>query len=214
MQSLIENILKKKSIVEYLEKRDIRPIKRLSGGKLSYLCPLPDHKESKPSFIVYTNDEYENFYCFGCNRGTTIIQLVAAIEQITVKKAINILSEGAEITDEMEIELSENKMYREHTSEEYINLFGNLSTLRILSEICQVYLQNVNYEGHEVKIIDNFWERVDQWILDYDFEQLKDLYVYLPGILRYRRDKYEIFKKEKTVQEFAMVKKDSHNRKN
>ena len=68
LQSVIEHILKKKSIVEYLEKKGYQPFKQLTGGKLSYLCPLPGHTETRPSFFVWTNSEFENFYCFGCLR--------------------------------------------------------------------------------------------------------------------------------------------------
>ena len=52
-----------------MEKKGHFPVKNLTGGRLSYLCPLPWHAESKPSFVVWTNSEYENFYCFGCFPG-------------------------------------------------------------------------------------------------------------------------------------------------
>ena len=66
MDSLVYQILKTKSIVSYLERKGHNPVKQLSGGRLSYLCPFVDHKESKPSFMVWTNAEFENFHCFGC----------------------------------------------------------------------------------------------------------------------------------------------------
>lgn len=66
------------------------PLKR-SGNRLIGLCPL--HHEKSPSFIVYPDQN--SFWCFGCNKGGSVIDLVMlqnkcefkeAIEQIAGKK--------------------------------------------------------------------------------------------------------------------------------
>ena len=65
-RNAVQIICKAKPITDYLTKKGHQPAKRMSGGKISYCCPLPDHKEKKPSFVVYTQGPYQNFYCFGC----------------------------------------------------------------------------------------------------------------------------------------------------
>lgn len=183
---LIDFILKNKPIVKYLEQRDIQPVKRLTGGKLSYLCPLPSHKESKPSFVVFTNGQYENFYCFGCHAGTTIIQLVSALENISIKESIVKLSEGAEITPEIESEL----YYKHAYEEKSVPYLEELSNMRFLSDICRSYLDGVNHDRTEVEIVDKFWNKVDGWIANYEFEELKNIHQFLPLFLQKRREKY------------------------
>jgi|SRR5215207_874213 len=36
-------------------------------------CPLPDHEDRTPSFVVYT--ETNSFFCFGCVRGGDVVDL-------------------------------------------------------------------------------------------------------------------------------------------
>lgn len=45
-------------------------------GKCS--CPLPDHEDRTPSCHVYDDPE-RGFYCYGCRRGGTVIDLGAAL---------------------------------------------------------------------------------------------------------------------------------------
>jgi hypothetical protein len=49
-------------------------------------CPLPDHEDRTPSCHVY-DDPAQGFYCFGCNRGGTIIDLGAALWSIEPRGA-------------------------------------------------------------------------------------------------------------------------------
>ncbi len=100
MPSPIEHILKQRTITDYFEKRNIVPVKILSGGKISYYCPFPDHAETKPSFMVYTNATYQNFWCYGCQRGYNIINLVAGLEGLTFKEALSRLADGLDISIE------------------------------------------------------------------------------------------------------------------
>lgn len=185
----------------YLENRGITPVKRLTGGKLSYLCPLPGHKESKPSFIVFTNAEYENYYCFGCGSGTTIIQLVAALDSISNKRAIEILSDGMEITEDLELELSDKRNYRQRSKDEierWINLnLKTLSTLPFLAEVCRAHLESVEMDDTECGIIDKFWEQIDKWISEYEFDELRDLGNVVPPMLMKRRENFEQEKRRK-----------------
>tara|TARA_Y100000034_G_scaffold118213_1_gene158660 strand:+ start:333 stop:2111 length:1779 start_codon:yes stop_codon:yes gene_type:complete len=65
MASLIDQILETRKITEYLSGKGHNPLGNAGAGKLKYCCPI--HKgDNDPSFFVYTDSKYENFYCFGC----------------------------------------------------------------------------------------------------------------------------------------------------
>jgi hypothetical protein len=49
---------------------------RLTGseaGGLRRRCPLPDHEDRSPSFVVYP--ETQSFFCYGCLRGGDVVEL-------------------------------------------------------------------------------------------------------------------------------------------
>jgi len=48
-------------------------------------CPLPDHQDNVASFTVFPS---ESWYCFGCRRGGDVIDLYAALHNISVQDAI------------------------------------------------------------------------------------------------------------------------------
>ena len=65
---------KKINLVEFIEKEAGTTLKK-SKDRYSCLCPMPFHKDSKPSFYVF-KDESSNcwiYNCFGCNSRGTII---------------------------------------------------------------------------------------------------------------------------------------------
>ena len=74
MKQVIKQILKNKKITDYLDNKGIKPFGQPSSGRIKYCCPL--HGEKIPSFTVYLNDSYENFYCFGCKKGSNIINFL------------------------------------------------------------------------------------------------------------------------------------------
>lgn len=46
---------------------------RRVGGTWAARCPLPDHEDKTPSFVVYP--ETESFFCFGCLHGGDVVEL-------------------------------------------------------------------------------------------------------------------------------------------
>jgi hypothetical protein len=188
MESLVYQILRKKLITVYLESKGHRPVKSLSAGRFMYLCPFADHQESKPSFMVWTNSEFENFYCFGCQRHYSIIDLVVGLENISYRGAVTLLGEGVEVSLEEDVKLQ-------------IELFGKLIQNDIKDELAikllsistraRYYLESVNYAKSELDIIDGFYAAVDQAVLDFDFETIDDYHNNLTDILRLRQDKFE-----------------------
>jgi DNA primase len=45
-------------------------------GRAKGICPLPDHQEKTPSFVVYPDGRW---WCFGCDRGGDVVDLYVAI---------------------------------------------------------------------------------------------------------------------------------------
>jgi DNA primase len=46
---------------------------RRSGDTWAARCPLPEHEDKTPSFVVYP--ETESFFCFGCLHGGDVVEL-------------------------------------------------------------------------------------------------------------------------------------------
>ena len=74
--------LKKYPIEEYLLDQPMQE----NGNRLKYSCPLSGHDERTPSFVVYRDTN--SYYCFGCGRGGSIIDLIMNIESCNVGEAV------------------------------------------------------------------------------------------------------------------------------
>lgn len=61
--------------------------KMRGGGRLKYCCPL--HEEKDPSFTVYERNN--SWFCFGCNKGGDVINLIKELENCDFKEAVKIL---------------------------------------------------------------------------------------------------------------------------
>jgi hypothetical protein len=46
---------------------------KIVGDHWTARCPLPDHQDRVPSFVVYT--ETDSWYCFACLRGGDVVEL-------------------------------------------------------------------------------------------------------------------------------------------
>lgn len=168
MNSIVHEILQNNSIVDYLENQGITPDK-ICSGKLLYKCPFPDHKETKPSFVVYINGEFENFYCFGCQRRYHIIHLVSQLENMSIKDTIKKLSGGKVASEYDELKYLIDK----RTKEQNITCYepqGLVERLLTLSNICRLYEKGVDKDNQEIKRIDGLWKIIDECILDNDFD--------------------------------------------
>src|SRR5258708_2767969 len=103
MSLLIDNILAKHKITDYLAKKGIHPDGVERNGKLFYRCPLHDG-DNTPSFVVYTQSgDYENYYCFGCKSKYNILHLFRELEKVSMRETIALLGDGIVPTDEAEI---------------------------------------------------------------------------------------------------------------
>lgn len=73
------------------------PLRR-AGTEFRALCPF--HQEKTPSF--YVNPDKQTFYCFGCQRGGSIIQFVQEYEHVDFPEAVRRLAARAGIAIQQE----------------------------------------------------------------------------------------------------------------
>lgn len=158
----------------------------MSNGRHFYACPIPDHQESKPSFVVYTHGEYENFHCFGCQRNWNIIHLISFIEGISYKKAFERLSGGIAITHEDETEFQILQATK-NTSLPFDNAFFLLD----MSNVCYSFIKSVGFEKEEVETIDKFWSEIDKCLVDCDFGKIEEMNKNLHKMVSARYDKWQ-----------------------
>ena len=192
--SAIYNILISNPITSYLEQKGVFPVRSM-GGKLWYNCPLPDHEETKPSFVVYTNGEFENFYCFGCGAKYHVINLVSKMEGISFKEAVAKLGNGLVITEFDETIFLEKKI-----SEKFkhpIDAIGTSDILLIMSSYCRLYEEGTGRDEKEVGKIDDFWKIIDQAILDYDLDSISNVEPVLRRGLKKNKVEFEKRKKNR-----------------
>lgn len=177
MNATTDFILRKHSILDYLEKKGHLPFRQLPGGKYSYLCPFPDHNETKPSFMVFTGGKYQNFYCFGCQRNFNIINLVSEMEGISYQQAYAKLSDGVDIShlEERDHSLKEHVAECDIGSDNpiYNSIVDLEDALIDMSNSSRFYLESTDLQG-EVILIDKFWEQIDKKIIDLDFNYVTE----------------------------------------
>ena len=180
-----------------MEKKGHFPVKALSAGRLSYFCPLPWHTETKPSFYVWTNAEYENFYCFGCQSRYNIIHLVSMLDGISVRESITKLSDGKEFS------LADEKELIDRDWEDLFILMSSESqdkfsqTLLEISDICGAFLKSVDYNENEVELIDNLWQIVDDSLCNYNFEAIEKIRREIGTLILNRKERLQSYEIDK-----------------
>jgi len=190
LKSQIQQVLKDKSVLDYLSKRGHSPVDTLAAGKYRFLCPLDGHDESRPSFFVYTQAEYENWYCFGCARGGSIINLVSYLEHLSFKDALEKLSDGISVSAEDDI-----KFILERIKKDSLQQAEPVSDLAKLllqaSWQCLFYSQGVDFDQNEMDIIDKYYAFLDELTLNTEFEKIEESISHLPIVLEQRKAIFE-----------------------
>lgn len=100
----VADILKKKDLADFIEK-EARVTFNKTGGRFFCICPMPSHRDSKPSFGVGESANGVWLYnCFGCGSGGTIIDFVMDFYGAeSFDEAISILMAKFEITSDTEL---------------------------------------------------------------------------------------------------------------
>jgi len=163
---IIEYILKTHKITDYLAMLGIDPVHH-HGDKISYLCPV--HKDSNPSFYVYTpTGEYQNFYCFGCKIHGNIIHLKQKIEKKNFGETLEGLSGGVDIGNISAAEVIANGLF---SVPDESGSVGKI--VWQFSRMVRKYLNDVNRDPAEVAFVDQAMQKVDKRIHEMNVSELK-----------------------------------------
>jgi len=177
----LKNIFKERKITDYLDSKGIFP-SREHGNRKMYICPVHDG-DTSPSMTVFTDSEYENYYCFGCHSGTTIINLVSDMEQIDKRQAFKKLIEGLDIPgDEALADFSDS--YDDFIKAgDYDDLVSMVDveelSLRISVE-CYNFLElHTDFDREEVQFFEQVLQKVDALTRAKDKKSLEEIFYFL-----------------------------------
>lgn len=85
-KKIYQDVKKLASIETFLSERKISPVKKYFDKAL-YNCPI--HSGDKtPSFHVYKKNDGDDFYCFGCKKGGSIISLKSFLDKEKFGKSL------------------------------------------------------------------------------------------------------------------------------
>ncbi|MFZ2781533.1 MAG: DNA primase [Rectinemataceae bacterium] len=103
-EELVRQILEKTDTLAVVQEK-VRLTKK--GGRWMGLCPF--HSERTPSFSV--DAERGLFYCFGCQKGGSIVDFVMELDKIPYREAISELARraGIKLREESEADSAEEK---------------------------------------------------------------------------------------------------------
>jgi DNA primase len=88
MKSQAAEMLKQQiPLLDYVQKQDWKPARRIARGRLMGLCPL--HPDRKPSFLL--DPDKNLFYCYGCQRGGDVIRFAELYHGVPFGEAIALL---------------------------------------------------------------------------------------------------------------------------
>jgi DNA primase len=88
MKDVLQDILSRERIAEYLEARGVDV--QVAGSRMRCSCPLPGHEETHPSFYIGQFDDGADYFkCFGCSRSGNFISLLKLMESKSSKQVIH-----------------------------------------------------------------------------------------------------------------------------
>ena len=184
---LIKEILQANKITDYLAKKGHHPVGSESGGKLKYRCPIHEGDRT-PSFMVYLNGNFENYFCYGCKHTYNIIHLYMAMENVTKKVAIRELSKDLNI--DFDAHINEAVEYCERNDS--IREQFTLEELALaVSRFIYDFIKRVNFEKSLVNKSEKINEIADKAMDDGDIVTLKALYDNLPDRLQFLTREYD-----------------------
>ena len=180
---ILSKIRQEVSIVDYLESKDIHPVKTLSDGCGLYLCPI--HGDTDPSFRVWPAGTgkfpYENYKCFGCKSGNDIVALYAELDfNGNWGKAIQHLAKRVDCSLEGSVDYLLEEIKREYDREsgEYYEDSMECFYFKI-NDLVKNYIDLVGHDKEEEQFAEGVYEIVDGYLWSYDLDSLKKAYRFL-----------------------------------
>ena len=181
MSFILDTIAKSVKITDYLTSKGIRWASQ-DSDRLRYRCPLPGHNnDNTPSFFVYDKPDRQDFYCYGCKRAGSIIQLVASYEQISIKDSIKKLSAGLNINiDDVLDSLLREIIITINSDEKTDKSEAILAASLFIGVHMHDFLARVNFDKEELDIAEKVFSLTDSLVLIQNLEELEQLSNALP----------------------------------
>ncbi|KKM17504.1 hypothetical protein LCGC14_1675110 [marine sediment metagenome] len=170
----IECIFKERKIVDLLENRGFVPA-RQQPGKLIYHCPLHTG-DNDPSFVVYLNKEYQNYFCYGCSSGGNVINLLSAIDKISLREAAKYLIKGIDI-NEIDVISSLLKAVKEGIIIDHDDSIEEL--ILMINYICKKHFEELNLDETEIGDFNVLFQEIDRFMMARDIDTLREVYNFL-----------------------------------
>jgi hypothetical protein len=173
---ILDEIRRTNKISDYLASKGVPPYTRGNSNpnRLSYCCPL--HKETQPSFMLYLDGPYENYFCFGCKRGGGIVSLYSEMENVSFREALSVLGKDLDLSSEGELDLLLRKIKEDnHKSQEKAEM--QLAELSLnFSILAYTILERTNFDSDAVEFLEKMFKVIDSYIWREDFESLEKCY--------------------------------------
>jgi DNA primase len=147
--ALVREILDKTDIVAVIGER-VRLMRR--GGRWLGLCPF--HAEKSPSFNVDADKGL--FYCFGCQKGGSVVQFLMELDKLSFPEAMEELAKRANIALEVEEAPSEEEKDRRALLELYERLAGTFHWLLCDHPSGKKAQERIRERGLKDEIIEEF----------------------------------------------------------
>ncbi len=166
---VIEEMLDSVDIIEILENEYGLVLEEGHNGWFNCNCPMPDHRDSNPSFGI--NPETGFYNCFGCNGKGNLLTFVRKIEGISYREALAKLSVWSGIgpdSDQGEIHRAVRDVdiaIREFLGRDTESkLPGGMSIEQFMISLCdrlEKYLSKVDQDEEEYQWVENLYREVD-----------------------------------------------------
>lgn len=191
---VVDQILRTRKITEYLASKGHHPIGNEMNGKLKYKCPL--HGENTPSFIVFVNGEFENFFCFGCKASYHIVHLYRDLEGISTRDAIKALSNGLDL----DLDAQLNYVIREVEGDKRLAPEANVADLAlVVGRILFDFVDRVDSNTEDTDAAERMFQLIDTCIETNDVPNLQKIYDLLPDTLMARIKLFEDRKEQRIL---------------
>ena len=169
---ILDKVRTDNPLTQYLAEKGYHP-EHEYGDKCAYLCPLPGHTDTSPSFFVFTNGAYDNFYCWGCSAWGDVIEMHRRLNGLATRlDALKALGGKIEVDFEDEIEYSAHqlKSLEEQTREEVSQIPGKISIY--MSCVMFSHFEGSDKDLEEIKFLEKLYKKIDQCIWQNDIATL------------------------------------------
>lgn len=207
MSLVLDTIIKSSKITDYLDAKGIK-WNAHDGGRYRYKCPLPGHnKDNTPSFFVYDKPDRQDFYCYGCKFAGSIIQLVSAYEQISIRDTIKKLSEGLNIKIDDVLDSLLREIILSINSDEKIDKTENILAANLFISVhMHDFLVKVKFDKEELEIAEKVFSLVDSLVLIQNLDELEQLMNAIPARTGLRYQMYIERIRQEEIQNIKSLK--------